>query len=180
MCIRDRVKIVSEEEYEEWLGTQNSYYLSTIRNTDNDPFKGQLLDTELKARKSAFNDNVQKALASDVNKIIKLEYVNFETGSATLTALSRYELDNVVAAMGKYPTVTIEVAGHTDSTGSLEGNVALSDARANSVATYLTSKGVAGSRLRAVGYGPNKPVDTNDTDAGRANNRRTELEILTQ
>ena len=97
-----------------------------------------------------------------------------------MTALSRYELDNVVAAMSKYPNVTLEVAGHTDSTGSLEGNVALSDARANSVATYLTSKGVAESRLRAVGYGPNKPVDTNDTDAGRANNRRTELEILTQ
>jgi len=178
--MRREVKIVSEEEYEEWLGTQTSYYLSTIRNTDKDPFKGQLLDTELKARKTAFNDNIQRAMSSEVDKIIKLNYVNFETGSATLTALSRYELDNVVAAMGKYPNVTIEVAGHTDSTGSLEGNVALSDARANSVATYLKNKGVAESRLRAVGYGPNKPVDTNDTDAGRANNRRTELEILTQ
>ncbi len=178
--MRRLVKIVSQEEYEEWLEGQTSYYLSTIRNTDSDPFKGQLLDTEVRARKTEFNDNVQKALASETDKIIKLEYVNFETGSANLTALSRYELDNVVAAMGKYPNVTIEVAGHTDSTGSLEGNVALSDARANSVATYLKSKGVAETRLRAVGYGPNKPVDTNDTDAGRANNRRTELEILTQ
>ncbi len=178
--MRREVKIVSQEEYEEWLEGQTSYYLSTIRNTDNDPFKGQLLDTEVRARKTEFNDNLQKALASDVDKIIRLKYVNFETGSAKLTALSRYELDNVVAAMNKYGNLTIEVAGHTDSTGSLEGNVALSESRANEVAKYLQSKGVSDTRFRAVGYGPNKPVDTNDTDAGRANNRRTEFEILTQ
>ena len=178
--MRRLVKIVSEEEYEEWLAGQTSYYLSTIRNTDNDPFKGQLLDTEVRARKTEFNDNLQKALAADVDKIIKLKYVNFETGSANLTALSRYELDNVVAAMNKYANLTIEVAGHTDSTGSLEGNVALSEARANSVANYLKGKGVAETRFKATGYGPNKPIDTNDTDAGRANNRRTEIEILTQ
>ena len=62
----------------------------------------------------------------------------------------------------------------------MDANVALSEARANTVAKYLTDKGVTASRLRAVGYGPNKPIDTNDTDAGRAKNRRTELEILAQ
>ena len=178
--MRRLVKIVSEEEYEAWLETQTPYYLSTIRNTDADPYKGQLLDFEIKERRTEFNDNIQKALSSDVDKIIRLQYVNFETGSANLTALSKYELDNVVTAMGKYPALNIEVAGHTDSTGDLDANVALSEARANTVAKYLTDKGVTASRLRAVGYGPNKPIDTNDTDAGRAKNRRTELEILAQ
>ena len=94
--MRRLVKIVSEEEYEAWLETQTPYYLSTIRNTDADPYKGQLLDFEIKERRTEFNDNIQKALSSDVDKIIRLQYVNFETGSANLTALSKYELDNVV------------------------------------------------------------------------------------
>jgi len=178
--MRRLVKIVSEEEYEEWLEGQTSYYLSTIRNTDSDPFKGQLLDTEVKARKTEFNDNLQKALSSDADKIIRLKYVNFETGSANLTALSRYELDNVVAAMNKYANLTIEVAGHTDNTGTEEGNLDLSNRRAASVANYLKNNGVDESKFTAVGYGQSRPVDSNDTDTGRANNRRTEFEILTQ
>ena len=96
------------------------------------------------------------------------------------TFISRYELDNVVAALNKYANLTIEVAGHTDSTGDLDANIALSEARANAVANYLKGKGVSEDKFRAVGYGPNRPIDTNDTDVGRANNRRTEFEILTQ
>ncbi len=178
--MRRVVKIVSQEEYEEWLGTQNSYYLSSIRNTDSDPFKGQLLDTEIKARKTEFNDNLQKALASEDDKIVKLQYISYETGSAKLTNLSKYELDNVVTAMNKYGALTIEVAGHTDNTGDAEANQALSQARAQTVADYLTGKGVSANRLRVVGYGQTKPTDTNETEIGRENNRRTEFEILTQ
>ena len=135
---------------------------------------------EVSENNQAIFDNLQKALAADVDKIIKLKYVNFQTGSANLTPLSRYELDNVVAAMNKYPNLNIEVAGHTDNTGSLDGNIALSHSRALSVANYLKGKGVSEARFNAIGYGPNKPIDTNDTDAGRANNRRTELEITAQ
>lgn len=178
--MRRLVKIVSEEEYEDWLTTQNSYYLSSIRNTPNDPFEGQLLDTEIKARKTEFNDNLQKALSSETDKIVKLQYISYETGSARLTALSRYELDNVVAALNKYPALTIEVAGHTDNTGETESNQNLSQRRAQTVADYLTGKGISADRLQVVGYGDTKPTDTNDTAIGRENNRRTEFEILTQ
>ena len=174
------VKVVSEEEYEEWLEGQTSYYLSTIRNTDADPFKGQLLDTEVKARKTEFNDAINQAMSSETDKIIRLKYVNFETGSANLTPLSRYELDNIVAAMGKYANLTIEVAGHTDNTGTEEGNIDLSNRRAASVAAYLKNKGVDETRFSAAGYGQSRPIDSNDTDDGRANNRRTEFQILTQ
>jgi len=178
--MRKIVKIVSEDEYEDWLAQQSSYYLSNVRGKDYDPYKDQLLDFEIKDRRTEFNDNLNKALASDIDKIIRLKYVNFKTGSANLTDLSRYELDNVVTAMNKYPNLTLEVGGHTDSSGSLEGNIALSDARAQAVKNYLTSKGVSANKLSALGYGPERPVDTNDTPEGRANNRRTELRILTQ
>ncbi|MEM1119574.1 MAG: OmpA family protein [Bacteroidota bacterium] len=178
--MRRLVKIVTEEEYEEWLSKQGSYYLNTIRNTDADPFKGQLLDTEVKARKTEFNDNLQKALSSEDDKIVRLKYISYETGSANLTDLSRYELDNVVAALNKYPALTIEVAGHTDSVGEADMNQKLSQARAQTVADYLTGKGIDACRLRVVGYGDTRPTDTNETKAGQENNRRTEFEILTQ
>jgi len=178
--MRRLVKVVSEDEYEDWLNNQTSYYLSTIRNTDSDPFKGQLLDMEVTERKAEFNDALQSALASDTDKIIKLKYVNFETGSARLTSLSRYELDNLVSALNQAPAMSIEVAGHTDNTGSEEGNLDLSNRRAAAVTAYLKDKGIDESRFTAVGYGQSRPVDSNDTEDGRANNRRTEIQIITQ
>ncbi len=180
--MRRVVKIVSEGEYEAWLKQQQSYYMSTIRNTDDDPFKGQLMDFEIQERRKAFNDAVNKALTStEANeKIIRLEYVNFETGSARLTADSRYELDNLADVLNQYASVTIEVAGHTDNTGTPEGNLTLSQERASAVYNYLTGKGISEARMKAAGYGQTRPIDTNDTDAGRAKNRRTEFKILTQ
>ena len=174
------VRIVSQDEYDDWIAQQPSYYLQSVRGTDADPYKDKLLDFEIKDRRTEFNDNLNKALSSDVDKIIRLKYVNFETGSANLTSLSRFELDNVVSAMNKYPNLTLEVGGHTDSTGDPAKNLSLSDARANAVRNYLTSKGANSDRLSANGFGQDRPVDTNETPEGRAQNRRTELRILTQ
>ncbi len=178
--MRRLVKIVSEEEYEDWLNQQNSYYLSTIRNTEADPNLGKLFDFEIKDRKAEFDAAVLQALSSDTNKIVRLNYVHFETNSANLTALSRYELDNVVAALNKYPNMTIELGGHTDSQGEDEFNLNLSNERANAVANYLRSKGISEDRYLAVGYGETRPIDSNNTAEGRQNNRRTEFTILTQ
>ena len=178
--MRREVKIVSQEEYDEWIAAQSSYYLTSIRGSDDDPHKDKLLDFEIKDRKTEFNDNINKALSSDTDKIIRLKYVNFETGSATLTPLSKYELDNVVSAMNNYSNMTLEVGGHTDSTGDAGKNLSLSDARAKAVTNYLASKGVNPDRVPARGYGQDRPIDTNDTPEGRQNNRRTELRILTQ
>ena len=178
--MRREVKIVSEEEYEEWLAQQNSFYLTNVRGSDDDPNKDKLLDFEIKDRRTEFNDNLNKALSSDTNKIIKLQYVNFQTGSANLTPLSKYELDNVVSAMNKYRNLTLEVGGHTDSTGDANKNLTLSEARAQAVANYLRSKGADSDRFSALGYGQDRPIDTNDTAEGRQKNRRTELRILTQ
>lgn len=180
--MRRKVRIVSQDEYDTWLRQQKSFYMSSIRNTEADPFKDELLDVEISSRREEFNTALEAArLATEVEKkIVRFNYVNFETGSAKLTALSRYELNNVVDAMNKYPAMTVELAGHTDSTGDPAENITLSQNRAQAVFDYLLSKGVAGDRLVAKGYGQNVPVDSNDTDAGRANNRRTEMRITKQ
>jgi len=175
------VRIVEEDEYEEWLAGQQSFYMSNVRFKDYDPFKDKLLPTEISSRKQEFDTNVEKARAMEnpAERIVRLPHVEFETGKANLTPLSRYELDNVVSAMGKYGTMTLEVAGHTDSTGDDDTNLTLSQARAETVYNYLKNKGVDEARMTSVGYGETRPVDTNDTDAGRQNNRRTEFQILT-
>ncbi len=180
--MRRVVRIVEESEYKAWLAQQQSYYLSTIRGTEDDPNKDMLFDFEVKQRKQEFNDAVDKALKSTTatDKTLKFNYVNFETGSAKLTALSRYELDNLAEAMNKYPGMSIEIGGHTDNTGDADSNQTLSQQRAQAVYDYLTGKGISAGRLTAAGYGQTRPVDTNDTDAGRANNRRTEFRIIGQ
>lgn len=178
--MRRVVKVVSQEEYDKWVEQQASYYLSTIRNTDDDPLKGQLLDIEIKERKESFNQAVEEALSqtADSLRIIRLNYVNFETGSDQLTANSRYELDNLVEVMKANAQMSIEISGHTDNTGEPTENQTLSEARANAVYNYLTQNGVRASRLTAIGYGQTRPVDSNETEEGRAMNRRTEFKIV--
>lgn len=180
--MRRLVRIVSDEEYQSWQKEQQSFYLSNIRGSDEDPRKDELLGIEIKQREQDFNAAVEKALAAETaaDKIIRLNHVYFETGSAKLTDLSRYELGNLISTLNKYPNMTIEVAGHTDNTGDAAANLTLSQERARTVYDYLVSGGIAASRLNAKGYGQNKPIDTNDTEEGRAKNRRTEFQILTQ
>lgn len=177
------VKVVSEDEYRDWLGKQQSYYMTTIRGTEDDPFLGDVLPSEVKERRADFNTKVESALAADADslKIVRLDYVNFETGSATLTANSKYELQNIVDFLNKYPQTKIELAGHTDSTGDADANDVLSERRASSVYEYLMEQGnVPADRMIAKGYGQSRPVATNDTEEGRAENRRTEFQIIEQ
>ena len=82
--------------------------------------------------------------------------------------------------MKQFGEMTIEVAGHTDNTGDADSNRTLSESRAKVVYDYLAGKDIATDRMSFVGYGQDKPIDSNDTDDGRANNRRTEFKILTQ
>lgn len=180
--MRRLVKIVSQEEYEEWLSQQTSWYMQSIRNTDNDPYKGQLLDIELMQRERDLNNALSKALNSEKesDKILRLDNVNFETGSAILTADSKYELNNLVKIMNRMDSLQVELGGHTDNTGDAGANLRLSDNRAVSVREYLIGKGISDARLTAKGYGQNIPISSNDTDEGRAENRRTEFKIIAQ
>ncbi len=181
--MRKVVRIVSQEEYDKWVKEQQSYYLSTIRGTNEDPRKDELLGVEITQRAQDFSQAVEKALAAEnaEEKIIRLNYVYFETGSAKLTDISRYELSNLGQTMAAHPNMTIEVAGHTDNVGDPAANLSLSQERARAVYDYLVNNGnVPASRMTVRGYGQIKPIDTNETEEGRAKNRRTEFQILTQ
>jgi cytochrome c oxidase subunit 2 len=173
-------KVVSQQEFDEWYKKQESFYFTQIRDKDEDPNKGKTLDVEVGMRAKAFGESIKAAVESaDINaKTLALKHVNFETGSAALTADSRYELDNLVTALTTYPSLVIEVAGHTDNVGDPAANMTLSGQRAAAVAKYLTDRGIPSSRLRPHGYGDTKPLGDNDTEENRAKNRRTEFTIL--
>jgi outer membrane protein OmpA-like peptidoglycan-associated protein len=106
---------------------------------------------------------------------IVLEGVNFKTGSAVLTAGAKEVLDKVVRTLNEYPVMKLQVSGYTDNVGSKTANTRLSLRRAESVKTYLASKGVAKDRIETKGLGPDNPVVSNDTKEGRAQNRRIEF-----
>ncbi len=107
-----------------------------------------------------------------------LEGILFETGSATIDPESNPRLDRVVEYMTHMASARIRISGHTDNVGDPRRNQALSQARAEAVRAYLVSHGIDGSRVEAVGYGDTQPVASNDTDAGRQQNRRIEASEL--
>jgi outer membrane protein OmpA-like peptidoglycan-associated protein len=115
------------------------------------------------------------------SNIAIMDKVQFETGKAALLPASHALLDEVAKMLKDNPQVSlISVEGHTDSTGSPEFNRKLSQQRAESVAKYLSSKGVKAARMQPKGFGPDRPIADNETDAGREANRRVEFNILEQ
>jgi len=107
--------------------------------------------------------------------------VQFQTGSAEILPVSFGLLDEVAAILTENPQIEqLQVEGHTDSTGSAGLNRKLSQQRADSVKKYLAGKGVLAARMIAKGFGPDRPVATNDTDEGKEQNRRVEFNILKQ
>jgi cytochrome c oxidase subunit 2 len=181
--MRRVVEIVTPQEYEEWLASKESFYKSSIRNTDADPRKGELLGYEIEDRKIELKDLFSTALseiASDADKTIRLKYVFFETGSNTLDTKSRYELEEISTILKQNASVVVEVRGHTDNTGDAENNMTLSNSRADAVRIFLQNQGIPASRMVARGYGETLPLESNETAEGREANRRTELRIVSK
>lgn len=180
--MRRLVRVVTPEEYEKWLTTQKSYYLSSIRNTDEDPFKGKPVGVELKSDAQNLKNSLKKALdKSNTNvadRTLNLNNIYFETGSATLSKDSELALNILEDAFKQYPDLKIEIAGHTDNVGDVANNLTLSQQRSASVKSYLISKGVDGSKINTSGFGMSRPIDSNDKEEGRAKNRRIEVKIL--
>jgi OOP family OmpA-OmpF porin len=108
---------------------------------------------------------------------LTLRGVTFRTGSAQLTPSDRLIIDSVVGYVQSRPTYAIEVRGHTDDRGDDAANLKLSEARAKAVAEYLASKGVDAGRISAVGLGETSHIASNDTEAGRSQNRRVTLKF---
>ena len=110
-------------------------------------------------------------------KRVVLNGVNFDFNKATLRRDSDRSLTMAYNAMLANPDVQVEISGHTDNIGSQQSNQVLSLKRAQAVRNWLVDKGIASNRMKAVGKGQNEPVDSNDTDAGRAENRRIEFYV---
>lgn len=124
---------------------------------------------------------VKQLVVITTEKLMIKDKVYFDTGKATIQARSFRLLDQVAAILKAHPELKLmHVEGHTDSSGDAVVNRQLSEGRAASVTTYLIKKGVQAQRVKAMGFGSDKPADTNDTPAGRENNRRVEFNIIEQ
>lgn len=111
------------------------------------------------------------------DQIVTVTGIRFPSGLAKLSEDSHAKLDAIAAFFASQPDVTMDVYGHTDAQGDAGYNQTLSTSRAEAVRIYLVTKGIASRRVQAHGFGETRPVDSNDTEAGRARNRRVELHI---
>lgn len=114
----------------------------------------------------------------EIGESIVLKNIFFETASYDLKNQSLVELKKLTEFLKQNPTVKVEISGHTDTDGNAEINQVLSQNRAQSVLGFLSDQGISNDRLKAVGYGSSKPVASNETEAGKAKNRRTEFKII--
>ena len=111
---------------------------------------------------------------------VDLDRIGFGMGSATLTPPSQAQIDDIAAILREYPNATVTVAGHTDDLSNEQANLALSLARAETVAKALIHAGVNADRVHAEGYGSQKSMAGNSTALGRAQNRHLTLEVSPQ
>ena len=115
--------------------------------------------------------------AVDKETWFDFDRLTFETGSATLKSESQEQLGNVAAILKAYPDVNVKIGGYTDNTGDAKANQKLSGDRAASVLRELTKLGISANRLEGEGYGQEHPVASNDTEEGRAQNRRISIRV---
>jgi outer membrane protein OmpA-like peptidoglycan-associated protein len=118
-----------------------------------------------------------QARETDRGLVLTLGDVLFDTGQATLKPGAMTTIDRLAQFMGDYPERVVRIEGHTDAMGSDETNQQLSELRALAVRNELLGRGVDAARITTVGYGEARPVASNDTSAGRQQNRRIEVVV---
>ncbi|MDB6060838.1 MAG: hypothetical protein JWM78_941 [Verrucomicrobiaceae bacterium] len=133
-------------------------------------------EAELREKLARSGVDVQRQ--GDTIKLVMPGAISFETNSAQLAPAFYQSLNKVAGSLKDFPDTTIQIVGHTDSTGAAVYNQQLSVNRANAVAIYLAAQGVERSRLEAVGMGFSQPIADNKTAEGRAQNRRVEVKIV--
>ncbi|CAM3932429.1 MULTISPECIES: OmpA family protein [Pseudomonadaceae] len=139
---------------------------------------GYYVDTqEAKLRQTLQGTGVQVQRNGDDLKLIMPGNITFASNSADISSSFYPTLNSLVLVFKEFNKNGVNIVGHTDSTGSQELNQSLSQRRAQSVANYLTANGVPGQRISAYGAGPSQPIASNATDAGRAQNRRVEINL---
>jgi OmpA-OmpF porin, OOP family len=138
--------------------------------------------TVLSIEEGTFNYNLATFMLhgsdSDLPKDIVFDHLNFDTGTTRLTPESQPTVTTLIAIMKCYPNSQYRLEGHTDNTGDPAANKTLSLDRANAIRDLLVQGGIDASRLSTDGFGSDKPIASNDTEDGKAKNRRTELIVL--
>jgi len=133
------------------------------------------------ATDNAKNDATASAtLLVQRKQVIEFEDVHFDFDRYNLRPDALKLLDEAVAKLQANPNIQVTIEGHCDSLGTQQYNLALGDRRANAARDYFVMRGIAASRLRTVSYGEDRPIDTNNTAAGRARNRRAHLAVILQ
>jgi len=139
---------------------------------------GYYVDTqEAKLRQTLQGTGVQVQRNGDDLKLIMPGNITFASNSADISSSFYPTLNSLVLVFKEFDKNGVNIVGHTDNTGSLELNQSLSQRRAQSVANYLTANGVPGQRISAYGAGPSQPIASNASEAGRAQNRRVEINL---
>ncbi len=133
---------------------------------------------EADLRRRTAGTGIEVTRDGDVIKLNLPDGVTFDFGKSNLKPQFYPALDQVAASMAEYNQTIVEISGHTDSVGSDQDNQRLSEQRAGSVSNYLSGKGLMRERFEVVGMGERYPVATNDTDSGRAVNRRVEIRVV--
>lgn len=133
---------------------------------------------EAQLRAKLNNTGVSVTRTADGIKLNMPGAISFPSGQSALMPSFFPVLESVSLVLKEYSDTAIKVSGHTDSTGGAQLNQRLSEQRAESVASFLGSQGVARARMQVYGYGPRYPIADNDSEAGKAANRRVEIDIL--
>lgn len=137
----------------------------------------KLIEESNKNNKATLPISIEKI--EEIKKTVKVQakLIQFESGNDKLKESSYGSLNGIIMLLKEVPMLKANISGYTDSNGSLEDNKTLSQKRADAVKAYFISQGVSADRINSVGYGESNPITSNDTEEGKAQNRRVEIEI---
>ena len=138
---------------------------------------GDKMDKQAKEIKETLPGAEVERVGEGIKVTLNENTVNFDFNSANLTTLAKTNLDKLITVLKNNPDTNINIYGHTDSIGSDAVNLRISSQRAEAVKNYLVANGISASRMFTEGLGKSSPIASNDTDAGRAKNRRVEFAI---
>ena len=138
---------------------------------------GDKMDKQAKEIKETLPGAEVERVGEGIKVTLNENTVNFDFNSANLTTLAKTNLDKLVTVLKNNPDTNINIYGHTDSIGSDAVNLRISAQRAAAVKNYFVANGISASRMFTEGLGKSSPIASNDTDAGRAKNRRVEFAI---
>ncbi len=138
---------------------------------------GNKMDKQAREIETALPGAQVERVGEGIKLVLGENSVRFDTNKSTLTTTAKSNLDKLIPVFNQYPDTNIQIYGYTDSTGSAEYNLTLSQQRAASVKNYLAGKGISSSRFTITGLGIADPIASNDTAEGRSQNRRVEFAI---